>query len=59
MFGNGRTFPQQDDRWEDEVDAQMDNQRHPDDYAVSLCEVQLQDVGADAKLDQGHAVEVK
>jgi hypothetical protein len=59
MFRNGRALPQQDDRRKDKVDAQVDYYRHPNNHPISLCEVQLQNVGADAEFDQGHAVEVE
>lgn len=37
----------------------MDDYRQPDDDAICSCEIEHQNVGADAELDQGHAVKIE
>lgn len=37
----------------------MDNDREPNNNAISLREVEDQNVGADTELDQGHAIEIQ
>lgn len=59
MLGDRLTFAQQDHRRKNEVDADMYNDRQPDHDAISFRKVQYQDVGANAELDQGHAIEVE
>jgi hypothetical protein len=37
----------------------MNNDREPNDDAISLGEVKNQDISADTELDQGHAIEIQ
>lgn len=59
MFRNGLTFAQQDDRRKNKVDANMDDNRKPNDDAVCLREIKHQNISANAEFDQSHAVEVE
>ena len=59
MLGIRCTFAEKNDRWEDEVDEDMYDDRDPDHDSEGPGEIQHEDVGANTQLNQGHSVQVE